>query len=245
MKTEKLLIIANWKLNKTRSEIEAWLTEFTDLLAYWLTDSPAHQPTDLPEIALAPAFPYLRAILNPSGLEPFYKAAAQDVSQFLHGGAYTGEVSAKQLKDTGVKYIIVGHSERRQHLGETNADVNEKVTRCLENDLIPIICVSNLDEVEALTPNLQHLTFNNQQLTIAFEPIEAIGTGQPETPENAQKIALAIKDRLGDNTQVLYGGSVDASNVTDYTELPEIDGVLVSGASLDAADFAELVEKVA
>lgn len=226
----KKLVIANWKLHKTTAGVKKWLDQF--LAEY--------QPADAIKIAISPSFPHVAAVrayktLDPKGLE----LAAQDVSRFKHASAHTGEVSAVQLADLGVKYVIIGHSERRRDFGETNENINEKIARCLENGLQPVVCVRNLTEADALIP-----IPNTQPLTIAYEPLEAIGSGQPASPAETQKMALAIKGILGENTRVLYGGSADSSNVTNYTNLDGVNGVLVGSASLDSMGFSKLVKAV-
>ena len=175
-------------------------------------------------------------------------------------GAYTGEVSTAMLGGLGVRYVIVGHSERRQRFGETSAFVAEKVRACVAAGLVPIVCVGEtLDEREAgdaeatvlaqLGASLDGVELGAPaDLVVAYEPVWAIGTGRTATPEQAQAIHAAVRGALaerfggGEAVEVLYGGSVKPGNAADLFAQPDLDGALVGGASLDAASFAAIVE---
>ena len=188
--------------------------------------------------------------------------SAQDVSREnseINKGAYTGEISALELKNLGVKYVIIGHSERRK-LGDTDEIIAKKIKSAVDGGLIPILCVGETKEEKnsgrteeiigrqlktaLLTFNLKPLTFN---LIVAYEPVWAIGTGDPETPENALKAIKFIKKMLLTfdfrlSTKVLYGGSVTSQNLADYIKYKEIDGVLVGGASLNKEEIKKMIK---
>jgi triosephosphate isomerase len=223
MKT--LFIVANWKSNKTESESNSWLQglKIKDLR---LTNK---------EIIICPsftAFPILKSLIISH--KSSIKLGAQNVSPFDEG-AYTGEISAKQIKELA-GYVIVGHSERRRNFGEDENMINQKIEQSLKHELIPILCVSDIKQVHN-----SKFMIHNSNCIIAYEPLSAIGTGYPDTPENADSIALKIKKELGESP-VLYGGSVTSKNVKDFTSMPNIDGVLVGGASLDPLEFLKIIK---
>jgi len=175
-------------------------------------------------------------------------------------GAYTGEVSALMLADLGVNYVILGHSERRQFLGETDEIINSKIKSALKAKLKPILCVGerageemNLVVEAQLQKNLSGLNVSQmKEVTIAYEPVWAIGTGNPCLPDNAQSSALFIRRTLtrlysrflADKIPLLYGGSVDAQNAADYIKIAGLDGWLVGGASLEVKEFAGIIQSV-
>ncbi|MBM4402439.1 MAG: triosephosphate isomerase [Candidatus Cloacimonetes bacterium] len=250
MKNEKLTFIANWKLHKTLDEASFWLQEFDESI-----DPKVLQEK---EVVVCPSFvltPFLRqaVLINPD-LRAL-KLGAQNVS-FFEQGPFTGEVSAKQLRGL-VDYCIVGHSERRKYFGETDEQVTKKVELCLKYEITPLVCVSEPKQIETMKQ------FNNETtrpptrhwrtadggpvkqwsngLVVAFEPLFAIGSGQPDTPENAQKMALAIKHILGQNTKVIYGGSVDSKNAGEFLTMPDISGLLIGNGSLEAKEFAKII----
>ncbi|MDP2695701.1 MAG: triose-phosphate isomerase [bacterium] len=235
------LIIANWKLNPA-TEKEA------ELLA---------SGSDIEGLVLCPPFVFLE---KASAELKKAQLGAQDL--FWEGvGPYTGEISGGQLKEFGVKYVIIGHSERRQNLGETDEMVAKKIKAAVEKGLIPILCVGETKEehdagraqevVEReLTIGLSQLTKSSiDQLTIvcAYEPIWAIGTGNPDTPENAVAMAKFIKKTLVTSGHslsptVIYGGSVTSKNANDFFKHSEIEGALVGGASLKANEIKVIVD---
>ncbi len=176
-------------------------------------------------------------------------------------GAFTGEVSPSMLQSLGVHFVIVGHSERRQLFGETSAFVAEKVRAALGAGLVPILCVGEtLEERDAgdaeatvlgqLAASLAEVEIDDADaLVVAYEPVWAIGTGRTASPEQAQAMHAAIRQRLGErfpgvgaDVEILYGGSVKPGNAADLFAQPDLDGALVGGASLDAGDFAAIVE---
>ena len=164
-----------------------------------------------------------------------FKLGGQNISQFDEG-PYTGEMSAKQIKEFA-EYVLVGHSERRKNFFETDEIVNAKILQAFKNGLAPIVCVSNLEQTQAI----QNAVKGKTGLIVAYEPIFAIGSGTADTPENADKMAKSIKDILGE-VFVLYGGSVTPVNINGFAKMSSIDGVLIGRASLDAKEFYEIIQ---
>lgn len=148
-------------------------------------------------------------------------------------GAYTGEVSATMLKELGCTYVIIGHSERRQLFGETDETVAKKVTAALAHGLTPIVCVRSVEEV---TPALI-----GKPTVIAYEPVWAIGTGKAATPEHAQEVHAAIRAIMGDQIRIIYGGSVSAENAASLMAQPDVNGLLIGGASLNVITFLSII----
>lgn len=215
---KKLFIVANWKSNKTEPEANSWLQrlKIKDLR---LTNK---------EIIICPSFtvlPILKSLII--NHDSSIKLGAQNISPFDEG-AYTGEVNGKQIKEFA-DYVIVGHSERRANFYENNNLIAQKIDKGLKHGLVPILCISDLDQAQS---------FNG---IIAYEPLSAIGSGNPDTPENGEDIASKIKNKVGE-IPVLYGGSVTSDNVKSFTSMPNIDGVLVGGASLDPLEFLKIIK---
>mgnify|MGYP001773063562 CR=1 FL=1 len=187
------------------------------------------------------------------------KLGAQNV-YYEQKGAFTGEISVSMLKDLGVSYVIVGHSERRWIFGEDDEAVNKKLVACLDGGLRPILCVGErLDEREAgltykvietqIRIALSSLENYTDMIDIAYEPVWAIGSGNPATPEDAQAVHRFIKNVLEDlnknyqgMTRVVYGGSVNVHNAGEFMKMPDVDGLLVGGASLDPKTFSQIVK---
>lgn len=248
MKTK--VIAGNWKMHKTINESLALVKE----LHHGLT-CPNHV-----DIVVAPSltalFPIADYLKN-----SFIGVAAQNVF-WEKQGAYTGEVSAEQVKDTGADYVIIGHSERRQFFGETNETVNKKIKASLVHRLIPIVCVGEtLDErntsvVKAvlrkqISEGLAELSIDDiSNIIIAYEPVWAIGTGLTASPDQAeeahqmirQMIAQQFNDSTAHQLRILYGGSVKPDNSKELLSQPNIDGALVGGASLKTNDFIKIVQ---
>jgi len=219
---EKTLIVANWKEHKTNSEARGWVEVLSSKLKV---------KSEKLEVVVCPSFvliPDLHSQLSILNFE--LSLGAQDVSKFEEG-QYTGEVSAKMLKDF-VSYVIIGHSERRKCFGETDEDVALKIEQCLKHELAPIVCVSKIEQAFA------------DKAIFAYEPLSAVGTGEPDTPENAQKFAEKIKAEVGQDVKVLYGGSVNAKNAKSFVNQPDLSGVLVGQASLDAEEFARICDEI-
>ncbi len=212
------------------------------------------------DIVIAPVFTALKTVadrLEGSNIS----VAAQDCAVQTEFGAHTGEVSPAMLKDVGCRYVIVGHSERRQFHGETDGSVNKKSKAALAGGLTPIVCVGEqLAEREAgsaesvvkaqLAGSLAGLTVSDmERIIIAYEPVWAIGTGKTATPEQAQEMHGHIRRTIaethggdvGDSMRILYGGSVKPDNIASLMAQPDIDGALVGGASLEAESFAAIV----
>ena len=208
------------------------------------------------DVAVAVPSPYLAQV---QGLLSGANIAlgAQDVSAFA-SGAYTGEVSAAMLKDFGVRYALVGHSERRQYHGETDAVVAEKARQALASGITPIVCVGEtLQEREAgqtesvVKRQLAAVIHVNghciSEIVVAYEPVWAIGTGRTASPEQAQQVHAVLRAQLmaatphADRVRLLYGGSMNAANAAELLAQPDIDGGLVGGASLKAEDFLKII----
>ena len=245
-------IAGNWKLNKTVAEAE-------DYVAALL---PRVSAVDGVDVAICVPFTALQAMVDSTR-----GSRVEILAQNMHeesSGAYTGEVSAPMLTEHDVHGVVLGHSERRQHFNETDRALSLKLPAALAAGLRPILCVGETEEEHErgdterklrhqVQEGLERLTPEQiVEVTIAYEPIWAIGTGKVATPDQAQEaIAFAralIADRAPDAaqlTRVLYGGSVNPDNAGELLALPDIDGALVGGASLDPADFAAIVEAAA
>jgi triosephosphate isomerase (TIM) len=220
---KKLLIVANWKANKTVAEAKDWLNAFQEHM----------QQIQIPpekEIILCPPFTVLPSVAQFIMEHQLpIKLGSQNVSLFPFG-AFTGEVTAAHVREFA-QYAIIGHTERRMHFHEEYAVLSEKTRRAIDAGLTPIYCVQ-----DAEIPLVDGVTI------IAYEPVSAIGSGKPDTPENAGMIASAIKKRMRDSIAVLYGGSVTSENVHTFTAAAEIDGVLVGGSSLDPQAFVRIIQ---
>lgn len=243
------IIAGNWKMNKTASEARDLAQKLIPLVAGVINR----------EIVLAPAFTALSTVAGAiKGTN--LSLAAQNLF-WEDKGAFTGEISAEMLLDLGCKYVIIGHSERRQFFGETDGTVNKKVRQALNKGLFPIVCVGELlNEREAGRVNvvierqvigaLKSVTASEmQRIVIAYEPVWAIGTGKTATPEQAnevhafirQKVKAMFNSQVADSLRIQYGGSVTPENVSTLMAKPDIDGALVGGASLKPESFAALV----
>lgn len=219
---KKLYLVANWKSNKTKAETISWFTSFAQKKEMFLQH---------PEKVIVVCPPHLYLDCAQESVKEFQLPVfigAQDLSPFGQG-AYTGEVYAKEIKEYG-DYVIVGHSERRQYFGESDELLTKKVAMALQEGLTPVFCVQGKETVvpEGVT-------------IVAYEPVTAIGTGHPDTPEDAEEVAKTIKDTHSTVQVVLYGGSVKPDNVASFTVMEHIDGVLVGGASLDPEIFSQLI----
>lgn len=216
---EKTYIVANWKSNKTESDALTWLTDFGE--------------TTFPEnkvIAVCPSFSVLSAVSRKVEEKQLpLMVGAQNISPFEEG-AYTGEQNGGQLKEF-VTLVIIGHSERRNHFHETDDEIAQKVNQALAHNLIPLLCIQDRN-----TPVPQGVEM------VAYEPISAIGTGHPDTPEDAEAVAKAIKEQNPHVSVILYGGSVTADDVNSFTRCESISGVLVGKASLDPQSFQKIIE---
>ena len=243
----KKIIAGNWKMNKTPSEAIALIEELKPLVANDAVDV----VFCVPAIDIIPAVQAVEGTNIAIGAENLY---------FEEKGAYTGEIAADMLTDAGVKYVIIGHSERREYFAETDETVNKKVKKAIEHGLTPIICCG-----ESLTQRKQgiYIEWIRMQIKIAFqdiaaadaantviayEPIWAIGTGETATSDQAEEVCGAIRaciaeiydDATAEAIRIQYGGSVNAGNAAELFSKPDIDGGLVGGASLKA-DFGSIV----
>lgn len=246
----KKFVAGNWKMNMTSSEVAPYLEVFRQ----------ETEPVNNVDIAIIPPFTALAKASEILGGSQKIRLGAQNMSPEAKG-AYTGEISAAMLRDLFVRYVLVGHSERRRLFGETDELVHRKVVTALNSELRPILCIGEtLEERQAgqekaileaqLEGALKALTQEQlEEIIIAYEPVWAIGTGLTATPAQAQEAHQFIRDYLktsagveiADKTRILYGGSVTADNARELLSEPDIDGALVGGASLDPRSFAEIV----
>ncbi len=245
---KKKLIAGNWKMNGGLAANEALLKALVDGMA-----AASASPCDVAVAVPAPYLAQVQALVAGSGVA----LAAQDVSAHEQG-AYTGEASAAMLKEFGVRYALVGHSERRQYHGETDAVVAVKAQRALAQGITPIICVGetlaerDAGETEAVVKRqlaaVIHLNGHCiSEVVVAYEPVWAIGTGRTASPEQAQAVHAVLRAQLAaasehaDRIHLLYGGSMNAANAAELLAQPDIDGGLVGGASLKAGDFLQII----
>jgi triosephosphate isomerase len=246
----KKIMAANWKMNFTQTEAE----NYCDGLRKELRE------VDGVEIVLVPPFTSLPALASRLDRAQFIRLGAQNMHWEPHG-AFTGEISADMLRALSVKYVIIGHSERRQLFGETDAMITRKVQAAVEAGLRPILCVGETlrqrqhEEVEKvleyqLRQGLAGVTTKDfGEVVVAYEPIWAIGTGQTATPQHAQKahefiraVLASLSDtEAADGVRIQYGGSVKPENAAELMCQKDIDGALVGGASLEPRSFAQIV----
>ncbi|MDJ0693834.1 triose-phosphate isomerase [Mastigocoleus sp. MO_188.B34] len=236
----KIVIAGNWKMFKTQVESKEFLQGFLPCLE--------ETPQDR-EVVLCVPFTDL-SVLSKNLHGSRVNLGAQNI-HWEEEGAYTGEISGPMLKETGVRYVIVGHSERRQHFGETDATVNLRLKAAQKYGLTPILCVGetkqqrDVGETEALIASQLEkdlVGIDQENLVIAYEPIWAIGTGDTCEATEANRVIGLIRSQLNNpKTPIQYGGSVKPGNVDDIMAQPEIDGALVGGASLEAKSFARIV----
>ncbi len=249
----KKIVAGNWKMNKTLDEAKALLSEVVNMIK----DEVSGNVT----VVLCPPSIYLTTSRQyiPSGGR--IMLGAQNCHE-KESGAYTGEVSAAMLKSVGVEYVIVGHSERRQYFGETNAQLAEKVNIVLDNGLTPIFCCGeSLDLREKgdfvgfvknqITDSLFHLSAEAfAKVVIAYEPIWAIGTGLTASSAQAQDMHFEIRqhiaskygDAVAQDISILYGGSANEKNAADLFAQPDVDGGLIGGASLKSREFTNVIK---
>ncbi|MGI6734376.1 MAG: triose-phosphate isomerase [Anaerovoracaceae bacterium] len=244
----KPFIAGNWKMHKTVKEAAEFAQAFKE----------SYEASDV-QVAICAPFTQLAALveaLKGTGI----KVGAQNM-HFEKEGAFTGEISGAMLKELGVDYCIIGHSERRQYFGETDETVNKKLHAAFNNDILPILCVGEVlkerDEGRALEvvsaqtkAALTGLDAEQvEKLTVAYEPVWAIGTGRNATPEQADEMCGHIRrviadlygEEVAENVIIQYGGSVKPGNISELMNMYEIDGALVGGASLKPDEFMEIV----
>jgi triosephosphate isomerase len=245
----KPLIAGNWKMNKTVSESLDFVRRLKAMLPKGLDRG----------VVIAPPFTALRSVAGETK-GTVIRVAAQNL-HWEKKGAYTGEISAGMLLDCGCEYVIIGHSERRALFGETNADINRKIRAALQAGLKPIFCIGEtLAERESgktfpvlegqLKEGLKNISFDDiRQAVIAYEPVWAIGTGRTASPEQAQEAHAFIRkiietcfgEKVSSGLPILYGGSVHPGNIDSLMARPDVNGVLVGGASLEAESFARII----
>ena len=250
MENRRPLIAGNWKMYKTPAEAAETAQQLLERVT---------GVTDV-DIMIAPTF---------AALEPVFKViqnspvalGAQNLF-WESEGAYTGEISAPMLKSVGCEYGIIGHSERRQYFGETDETVNKKIQAAIQADLKPVFCVGETEKEredeqtfsvldKQVKKGLEGLVLDQlDTLIIAYEPVWAIGTGKTATDDQAQDVHQFIRslikenfgNTLSDSIRILYGGSVKPDNIAGLMSMPDIDGALVGGASLDAESFSKIVK---
>ncbi|MFD1032123.1 triose-phosphate isomerase [Metaplanococcus flavidus] len=246
----KPIIAGNWKMYKNAAEATAFAEEVKASL-------PAAEKVDA--VICAPAL-FLQSLVA-SAADTDLKIGAQTMHEEQEG-AFTGEVSPTQLKDSGVEYVIIGHSERRQYFNETDESSNKKVLAAFEHGLLPILCVGEsleqresgetgaVVEAQVEKGTAQLSAAQAADLVIAYEPIWAIGTGKTATAEDAnevcgiirKKIASLFNEETAEAIRIQYGGSVKPANIEELMSMEHIDGALVGGASLEAESFLKLLE---
>jgi triosephosphate isomerase len=247
------LMAGNWKMNLNHLEAMRLVQD----LAFRLDEKDFEHV----DVVVLPPFTDIRSVqtlIDADHLGLGY--GAQDLSAY-DAGAYTGEVSGSMLAKLGCSYVVVGHSERRQHHAETDAVVNAKARAALRHGIVPIVCVGEALEVRQAGEHVPHVVSQldgsldgltvEQVATsvVAYEPVWAIGTGEVATPEDAQEVCAAIRARIGqtwgddtaETVRVLYGGSVKGDNAAGIMAQPDVDGALVGGASLQAEEFVRIV----
>ncbi len=246
----KKILAANWKMNLTHLEAESYMHTFLGEIG----------EVDDVEIVMIPPFTSIPMLAQISEKSPFIRIGAQNM-YWERSGAYTGEISATMLRVLFVKYVVIGHSERRMLFGETDETVNRKVHSALEAGLRPIVCVGESaierdnDEIETvlrrqLELGLKDLSVKDAaEIVIAYEPIWAIGTGRTATPVQAEEAHRFIRSVLGkmfgtgaaERVRIQYGGSVKPENAQELMRQSDIDGALIGGASLDPHSFAKII----
>lgn len=229
------LVAGNWKMHGSRASISA-------LLDALLAGLPRLRGA---ECAVCPPFPYLEQVSRRLAGSPI-AWGAQNVSEHAQG-AYTGEVAASMLLEFGCRYAIVGHSERRQLYGESDAQVAAKFAAARSAGLTPILCVGETlaereaGKTEQVVARQLDAVGSFERAVLAYEPVWAIGTGRTASPEQAQQVHAFLRKRVAGGTRIIYGGSVKAQNAAELFGMPDVDGGLVGGASLVAQEFIAIV----
>ena len=246
----KKILAANWKMNLTHVEAESYVETFLNEVG---------EVNDV-EIVIIPSFTSIPTLAQASGNAPFIRLGAQNL-HWERSGAFTGEISATMLRALFVKYVIIGHSERRALFGETDEMVQRKVHTAIEAGLRPIMCVGETlaeresDSVQKVLrrqveEGLKGVSSDHSsEIVLAYEPVWAIGTGRTATPAQAEEVHAFLRSLLAelfdktaaDRIRIQYGGSVKLENTEDLMRQPNIDGALVGGASLDAHSFARII----
>ena len=251
--SRKVIIAGNWKMNKTAAEGRELVNALKERLACCCYDNV--------DIVVCPPFTTLGAVVEAAAGSRI-KVGAQTV-HWAASGAFTGEISAEMLKESGVEYVIIGHSERRQYFGETDATVNSRLLAALGAGLKPIVCIGELLEEresgrteEVLTAQLRggfaNITGEQMaEIVVAYEPVWAIGTGKTATPDIAEathahirkELAAMFGTEVAEKVRIQYGGSMKADNARELVAQADIDGGLIGGAALKADSFAALIDE--
>ncbi|MCK4473882.1 triose-phosphate isomerase [Candidatus Parcubacteria bacterium] len=237
----KPLIVANWKMNpQTMAEAK----QIFDLIKKGVKNAKNT------EVVICPPFVFLSIIsnvVNPRqerGLTTI-KLGAQDVfweNPPAGGGAFTGEISAKMLKNLGCEYVIIGHSERRKYFKETDETINKKLKSALENGLKAILCIDKKSQIKNALKGIARQQLKN--LILAYEPIFAIGTGKACSIEKAREMNFLIRKTIKTKIKILYGGSVNSQNASDFVKKAKFHGLLIGKASLEPKEFVKIIETV-
>jgi len=227
------LLVANLKANLTWGEISSWIDKIGP-----------KSNTFKGTVILCPSSPFLKSAAKKIKESSFnIKLGPQDISKF-QTGAYTGETAASQIKDF-CQFCIVGHSERRKYFTESDLDVSKKLTRLLEAQISPILCISDPNQLQAYFSSNASLKEKSQEIIFVYEPPDAISGGgayKPESPRTASENAAKFQDLVGQNSIIIYGGSVNPQNVKSFLDKENIHGALVGQASLDPESFGQIVE---
>lgn len=234
MTGKKPLIIANWKASFNEDTVKVWLDKAGEVL----------KNNEKAEIVICPPFVFI------SELKFFFedglvKVGAQDVSVF-ENGAYTGEVTASALSSL-VNYCIVGHSERKKYFLETEEKIAQKVKNLLEINIRPILCVADLSQLDRYFTQIPALIDKRDQIVFVYEPPSSISTPghfQPEDPQKAKETTQKMREKLGENVRIIYGGSTNAENIGDFLSQNDISGALVGQASWTAESFLSLLDNL-
>jgi triosephosphate isomerase len=237
----RLIIAGNWKMNNSLADSVVLATMIRN-----------HMPVSAGfESVVCPPATYLYPLseIIHDGIKHISLGAQNMYSE--DKGAYTGEVSPLMIRDI-CRYVILGHSERREHCSETSELINDKIVAALKHKITPIVCVGEIkkkadsfkDAAKELKKDIKGINKSDYgKLVIAYEPVWAIGTGKAATPEYAAKVITLLREIVGNKTPILYGGSVDEKNIASFTHRAEIDGALVGGASLKAKEFLSICEE--
>ncbi len=246
----KKYIVANWKMNPQS------IAEAEEILAFIDEHLEDRGPIQDQSLVICPPFVFIEDVgrmLKTSRLGKYAELGSQDIA-LADSGAWTGEVSGPMLKRLGVRYAIVGHSERRSKLGETDEIVNKKLKTVLSNELTPIVCIGERERDAGFKDFIKKQiagTFDGisddekYKCLIAYEPVWAISTNpdaKPDKPEDTLQAVAVIKEALGFQTHILYGGSVNPDNAKDFLSLGELSGVLVGSASVKKEEFVEILK---
>ena len=248
--SRKVIVAGNWKMNKNAAEGRALVEALKNGIA----------GLEAAEIVVCPPFTTIGSVVEAAAGSAI-GVGAQNI-HWEASGAFTGEISADMLKTSGVQYVIIGHSERRQYFGETNETVNKRLKAAIAAGLTPIVCVGELleeregNKTEAVLSEQIRVGFADidakdaEKIVVAYEPVWAIGTGKTATPEMAQEAHAFIRGELralfgnvADAMRIQYGGSMKASNARELVAQPDIDGGLIGGAALKADEFIALIRE--